>query len=92
MGIKIREAKSEEMRKNIHTVKQMTKGMGFDENMGKVNWSFVRTISNFGYQFMPKEKDVTFKKVRLGNVKAIISEYKFSQNKNIIMWRGICFW
>ncbi len=37
MGIQIREAKSEEMQKNIRTVKQMTKGMGFDENMGKVN-------------------------------------------------------
>ena len=35
MGIQIREAKSEEMQKNIRTVKQMTKGMGFDENMGK---------------------------------------------------------
>lgn len=86
MGIQIREAKSDEMIKNIHTVKQMTKGMGFDENMGKVNWPFVRMISNIGYQFMPKEKDVKFKKVRLGNVKAIFSEYKFSQNKNIIMY------
>lgn len=39
---------------NIRTVKKMTRGMGFDENMGKVNWSFVRGISNFGYQFMCK--------------------------------------
>lgn len=35
---------------------------------------------------MPKEKDVKFKKVRLGNVKAIFSEYNFGQNKNIIMY------
>lgn len=63
MGIQTREAKSEEMRKNIHTVKKMTKGMGFDENMAKVNWSFVRMVSNFGYQFMPKEKDVKLKKL-----------------------------
>lgn len=35
MGIQIRQAKSAEMEKNIRTVQQMTKGMGFDENMGK---------------------------------------------------------
>lgn len=86
MGIQIREAKSEEMRKNIRTVQQMAKGMGFDENMGKVNWSFVRVISNFGYQFMPKEKGVKYKKIRLGNTKAIISEYGQTSNKNIIMY------
>lgn len=86
MGIQIREATSEEMRKNILTVKKMTKGMGFDENVGNVNWPFVRIISNFGYQFMPKEKGVKFKKIKLGNAKAIISEYELSQNKNIIMY------
>lgn len=86
MGIQIREAKSEEMKKNICTVKRMTKGMGFDENMGKVNWSFVRVISNFGYQFMPKEKNVKYKKINLGNVCAIISEYEPNPNKNIIMY------
>ncbi len=86
MGIQIREATSEEMQKNIRTVKQMTKGMGFDENMGKVNWSFVRVISNFGYQFMPKEKGVKYKKIRLGNTKALISEYGQTSNKNIILY------
>lgn len=86
MGIQTREAKSEEMRKNIQTVQQMTKGMGFDENMGKVNWTFVRVISNFGYQFMPKEKGVKYKKIRLGNVKALISESEQTNTKNIIMY------
>lgn len=86
MGIQVREAKSDEMKKNISTVKQMTKGMGFDENMGKVNWSFVRVISNFGYQFMPKEKGVTYKKIRLGDTKALVSEYGQADNKNIILY------
>lgn len=86
MGIQVREAKSEEMLKNIRTVRQMTKGMGFDENMGKVNWRFVRTFSNLGYQFMPKEKGVKYKKTKLGKVKAIISEYGTAQNGNIIMY------
>lgn len=86
MGIQIKEAKSEEMKKNIRTVRQMTKGMGFDENMGHVNWSFVRVISNFGYKFMPKEKGVRYKKIRLGNIKALISEYEQTNNKNIIMY------
>lgn len=86
MGIQIRVAVSEEMQKNIRTVKQMTKGMGFDERMDKVNWSFVRAISNFGYQFMPKEKGVKYQKVRLGNTKALISEYGQASTKNIIMY------
>lgn len=86
MSIQIIEAKSEEIKKNIRTVKNMTKGMAFDENMGKVNWSFVRAISNFGYQFMPKEKEVKFKKIKLGNVKAIVSEYGVNQNTNVIMY------
>ena len=86
MGIQIREAKSEEMQKNIRTVKQMTKGMGFDENMGKVNWSFIRVISKFGYQFMPKEKGVKYKKIRLDNVKAVVSEYGQANSENIIMY------
>lgn len=86
MGINIREAKSNEMKKNIRTVRQMTKGMGFDENMGNVNWSFVRAISNFGYQFMPKEKGVKYKKIKLGNNRALISEYEQANKKNIIMY------
>lgn len=86
MGVQIKEAKSEEMKKNIRIVKQMTKGMGFDEKMAKVNWSFVRVISNFGYRFMPKEKGVSFHKIKLGKTKAIVSEYAQSKNKNIIMY------
>lgn len=86
MSIQIREAKSEEMKNNIRTVQQMTKGMGFDENMGKVNWSFVRIISNFGYQFMPKEKGVSFKKIKLGNTKAIVTECNIIKENNIIMY------
>ena len=86
MGIEIREAKSEEMRKNIRIVQQMTKGMGFDEKMGKVNWSFVRVISNFGYQFMPKEKGVRYKKVKLGSVSALVSEYGHPLDKGIILY------
>lgn len=86
MSIQIREAKSIVMKKNIRTVQHMAKGMGFDENMGKVNWSFVRVISNFGYQFMPKEKGVKYKKMRLGDTKAIVSEYGLISNKNIIMY------
>lgn len=86
MGIQVREAKSDEMKKNIWIVRQMTKGMGFDENMGRVNWSFVRAISNFGYQFMPKEKGVKYTKIRLGNVKALVSEYERSDRENIILY------
>ena len=81
MGIQIREAKSKGMQKNIRIVKQMTKRMGFDENMGKVNQSFVRVISGFGYQFMPKEKGVKYKKIKLDNIKATVSEYGQTDDK-----------
>ena len=74
MSIEIREANSLEMKKNIRTVKKMTTGMGFDENMAKVKWSAIRCISNFGYKFMPKEKVVKVHKIKLSNVKAEISE------------------
>lgn len=84
--LQIREAKSAEMKNNIRAVQKMTKGMGFDENMGKVNWSFVRVISNFGYQFMPKEKGVKYKKIKLGDTKAIVSEYGQTDNRNIVMY------
>ena len=40
MSIYIRKAESEEFKKNIEIVKKMTRGMNFDENMGKVNWRF----------------------------------------------------
>lgn len=86
MGIITRETYSEEMKKNIRTVQKMTKGMSFDENMGKVHWSFVRVISNFGYRFMPKEKGVKYSKVKLSSKKAIVSEYGTVTNKNIIMY------
>lgn len=86
MGIQIRQAKSAEMEKNIRTVQQMTRGMGFDENMGKVNWTFVRVISNFGYQFMPKEKGVKYKKIRLNGTKALVSEYGQISDKNVILY------
>lgn len=35
---------------------------------------------------MPKEKGVSFKKIKSGNLKAIVSEYKKSHNKHIIMY------
>jgi acetyl esterase/lipase len=86
MSIEKREAISEEMKKNIRTVKKMTNGMGFDENMGKVNWSMIRRISNFGYQFMTKEKGVKFRKVKNENLTALVSEYGMPDTSNIIMY------
>ena len=86
MGIRVREAKSDEIKKNINTVKKMTKGMGFDENMGNVNWKMIRNISSFGYRFMPKEKGVRFKKIVLGNRKALLSEYGKADDRNVILY------
>lgn len=74
------------MQKNIRIVRWMTGGMGFDEHMGSVNWSFVRWISNFGYQFMPKEKGVKFRRIKLGRGNALVSEFGFPDSSNIILY------
>ncbi len=86
MSIEQIKATSKEMEKNIRTVQKMTNGMGFDENMGKVNWSMIRRISNFGYQFMPKEKGVQFRKIKNENLTALVSEYGTPDTRNIIMY------
>lgn len=86
MSIEHRIVTSDEMKKNIRTVKKMTNGMGFDENMGKVNWSMVRRISNFGYQFMPREKGVKFSQIKSGKTKALLSEYGNTNKENIILY------
>lgn len=77
MPIIIRTAASKEMKKNIKIVQAMTRGMRFDENMGKVNWKRVRKISNFGYQFMPREKGVTIYRIKVGNT---VSEMTIPKN------------
>ncbi|MBR1797793.1 MAG: alpha/beta hydrolase [Clostridiales bacterium] len=82
----IREATSEEMKKNIRTVRKMTGGMGFDENMGSVNWKMVRRISSIGYRFMPKEKGVKFSKVELCGHKVLLSESGVPDDRNIIIY------
>lgn len=86
MPIEIRSVESGQMRKNIKVVKKMTGKMSFDENMGKVHWSLVRRISNFGYRFMPKEKGVKFRKMRLGDIKAITSVPDNLESENIILY------
>lgn len=81
-----RKAASPEMRKSIQTVRKMTGGMGFDENMGNVNWRLIRLISNFGYQFMPKEKGVKFSKTTLAGVKAEVAVPERLESDNIILY------
>lgn len=86
MAIHTREAVSKEMQKSIVTVRKMSGGMGFDENMAKVNWRAVRMISNFGYQFMPKEKGVKFSKIKVNGKKAELAETVEADGKNVIVY------
>lgn len=86
MSIEIRNATSAEMKKNINIVKKMSGGMGFDENMGKVKWSSVRRISNFGYMFMPKDRGAKFEKRKINGVKTIIVYPKKQLCEHIIMY------
>ena len=86
MSKEIRRASSPQFKKNIRTVRMMTGSMGFDENMGKVNWKAVRLISGIGYKFMPKEKGVRFKKYRLGNVSFEMATPQKLTSKNIIVY------
>lgn len=86
MSFETREANSEEIKKNIKIVKSMTGKMGFDENMGKVNWKLVRIISNFGYSFMPKEKGIKTKKAKISNIGIEVSTPDTLDNNNIIFY------
>ena len=86
MSIERRQANSSEMKKNIKVVKQMTRGMSFDENMGNIKWSRVRKISNFGYQFMPKEKNVSFHITKLAGVKCLMTTPKNITSNHIIFY------
>lgn len=86
MGIEYREATSNEMRKNVRTVKRMTNGMCFDENMNKVHWKLIRIISSIGYRFMPKEKDVKFYKIKTKNSKILVAEPMKVESSNIVLY------
>lgn len=81
-----RKATSPEMQKNTQVVKRMTKGMGFDENMGKVNWRAIRVICKFGYKFMPSEKEVKFRRLNLNGVSAVMTIPDAIKSDNIIMY------
>ena len=72
MSIEYRTSEFNQMKKNIKIVKKITGKMGFDENMHKVNWKFVRFFSNIGYKFMPKEKGCKFKKILINNKKTLL--------------------
>lgn len=84
--IEIREATSKEMEKCRKTVQKMVFGMGFKENMKKVNWPMVRLISNFGYTFMPKEKGAKFKKIDLDGIHGEITMPKVQTCGDIILY------
>lgn len=87
MSIEIREAKSEEIKKHINTVKKMTGNMGFNENMKSVNWKAVRFFSNIGYMFMPKEKDVKYEKMDINGIKGIlVTPNDLKNNKDYIVY------
>ncbi len=86
MSIEIREAVSEEIKNTIKTVRKMTEKMAFDENMADVNWSSVRIISDLGYKFMPKERDVKVTKVELSGVKAELSVPEKLTSEDVIMY------
>lgn len=62
--IEKREAKSREIRKSIRTVRLMTRGMGFDENIGRVNRKAVRFVSDIGYSLMRLPKGVRLYRMR----------------------------
>ena len=86
MPIEQRRAESPEMQKNIRVVRKMTGGMGFDENMGKVNWKAIRLISGIGYKFMPKEKGVKFRKYRYDDCRFEIAEPAEISSGNIVIY------
>lgn len=86
MPTELRKAESPEMQKNIRIVRKMTSGMGFDENMGKVNWKAVRLISGIGYLFSPKEKGVKFRKYKYSDCSFETAVPEKLQSQNLIIY------
>lgn len=80
MNKKYVKIESGEMTGVISFVKKMTKTMTFDENMEKADWPKARRRNNLFYRLMPKQKDVKFGVVQIGNNGALLSEYSTSKD------------
>ncbi|MBQ8995677.1 MAG: alpha/beta hydrolase fold domain-containing protein [Oscillospiraceae bacterium] len=79
-------ATSNEMKKNAKIVGSATGGFAFKGGYDKVNWKLVRLMCNFGYTFMPKEKDVRFSKIDLGGISGIIATPKKMESEDLILY------
>ena len=88
MSITKREIHSKEMERATAFVKQMTKSMTFDENMESANWPRMRRRNNLFYSFIPTEKGITFSKVKLGKVDAMLARNKkfVVDDDNVILY------
>jgi acetyl esterase/lipase len=86
MSIIKRTATSKKMKNYYNVIKKMSFGMKFDENMVKINWKKARKVCHYIYNFIPKEKDISFKKVTINNVKGIIATPKEITTPGIILF------
>lgn len=83
MAQKYVKIESEQMQGVKRFVKAMTKSMTFDENMEKADWPRQRRRNNFFYRLMPCQKNVSFKKVNMGNKGAMLTTYNETKDNAV---------
>lgn len=86
MAIEIREAASREMKRNKKLVGKMSRILGFDENLDKVNMKRMRRMYDLSFAFLPREKGVLYKKESFGGVDCQITLPSEPKDEHILMY------
>ena len=79
-------AVSKEMKKNAKIVGSATGGFAFKGGYDHVNWKLVRFLSDIGYSFMPKEKNVKFEKISLNGINAYMAIPEEVRDEHLILY------
>lgn len=86
MAIEVREATSREMERNKNLVGKLSKILGFDENLDKVNIKRMRRMYDLSFAFLPREKGVLYEKGKFGEVTCQITLPKVCKDNHILMY------
>lgn len=86
MAVVARDATSKEMRKNKKLVEKISGFLGFDENLDKVNIKRMRKMYDLSFSFLPREKEVFYKKGSFGGISCQITLPKVCKDNHILMY------
>lgn len=74
------------MAKTRKIVGKMTGGVMFGAGIERVNWKLVRSLCNFGYSFMPREKGVRIEKLDLNGIHGEMSIPECLRSPHLILY------